>query len=124
MEPQTRQLLSALADDLTDRLVSRLAIGSALETDLQAELPGSRQTIGRRLEEMEARDIAVSEIRPPSKRGRPTRSWSLADPEIARFGEIADEFLLGLLERRVARHRQVIESAGGGSGSLIRLPRP
>lgn len=122
MEPQTRQLLGVLADDLTDRLVCRLAIGPALETSLQAELAESRQTIGRRLEEMEARGIAVSEIRQSSGRGRPTRSWSLADPEVARFGELADEFLLGLLEHRAARHRQAIRPAADNSGKVTRLP--
>jgi predicted ArsR family transcriptional regulator len=122
MEPQTRQLLSVLADDLTDRLVSRLAAGPALETELQAELPESRQTIGRRLEEMEMQGIAVSDTRPTSGKGRPTRSWALADPEIASFGNAADEFLLGLLERRAERHRQAIRSREGADG-IARPPK-
>jgi predicted ArsR family transcriptional regulator len=108
MESQTRYLLRVLADDLTDRLVTQLAVSPALETDLRKDMPGSRQTIARRLEELEGWGIALSEDRSTPGKGRPTRLWSLADEEIASFGIAADEFLLGLLERRTARHRKAI----------------
>lgn len=111
MERQTQHLLRLLADDLTDRLISRLTMGSALETELQKEMPGSRQTVARRLEELEAWGIAASEDRPTPGRGRPTRSWSLVDEQTASFCLAADEFFLGLLERRTARHRKAIGSA-------------
>ncbi|MGH3430645.1 MAG: hypothetical protein ACRD3Q_17555 [Terriglobales bacterium] len=122
MERQTRQLLRVLTDDLTDRLVARLAIGPALETELQKDLPGSRQTIARRLEELDGWGIAMSEDRTTPGRGRPTRSWSLADSEIASFSVAADEFLLGLLERRAARHRRAIRPVPDGLSSVTRLP--
>jgi predicted ArsR family transcriptional regulator len=108
MEHQTRQLLQCLADELVDRLVARLAVGPALETELQKDISGSRQAIGRRLEELEAWGIATSEEHRTSGRGRPTRRWSLADRAVVSFGASADEFLLGLLERRTARHREAI----------------
>jgi predicted ArsR family transcriptional regulator len=123
MEPQTRQLLRLLADDLTDRLVDRLAASPALETELQRSMGGSRQTIARRLEELRGWGIVASEDRQTPGKGRPTRSWSLADREAALFCAAADEFLLRLLERRAARHRQAIRPVAGDSGSVTRLPR-
>jgi predicted ArsR family transcriptional regulator len=109
MERQTRQLIRLLADDLTDWLVDRLVMGPALETDLQQGMNASRQTIARRLEELEGWGIAVSEDRQTPGKGRPTRLWSLADDQIAVFGGEADKFFLGLLERRAARHRKAID---------------
>lgn len=111
MERQTRQLLRFLADDLTDCLVDRLAAAPALETELQKDMPGSRQTIARRLEELEGWGIVIGEDRPTPGRGRPTRAWSLADDQIAPFCAGADEFFLGLLERRAERHRNAIRPA-------------
>ncbi len=119
MERQTRQLLRLLADDLADRLVSRLAMGPALETELQKNMPGSRQTIARRLEELEGWGIAVSEDRSTPGKGRPTRLWSLADGGILPFCAEADELFLGLLERRTARHREAIGPAADGPSARL-----
>lgn len=116
MERQTRQLLRLLADDLVDRLIGRLAAGAVLETDLQKDMPGSRQTIARRLDELENWGVAVSEDRPTPGRGRPTRLWSLADADVILLGTRADEFLLGLLERRADRHRAAIRPVPDESG--------
>ncbi len=118
MERQTRQLLHLLADDLTEGLVACLAKGEVLETDLRREMPESRQTIGRRLAELETWGIAASEERLTPGRGRPTRAWWLADDAITRFGDAADAFLLDLLERRAAGHRAAIARR---SGARLRL---
>jgi predicted ArsR family transcriptional regulator len=114
MEDQTRQLLRLLADELTDRLVSELANGPVLETALQRDIPGSRQTIGRRLKDLEAWGIVLSDERSTPGKGRPTRIWWLADDGILRFVISADEFLLGLMERRANRLRQAIRGAATG----------
>ncbi|HUB99423.1 MAG TPA: hypothetical protein VMS11_06330 [Solirubrobacterales bacterium] len=110
MERQTRHLLRILADDLTDVLLREITKsgGRALETDLQQRVPGSRQTIARRLAELESLGIAVGEDKQTPGRGRPTRSWSLASPEVAAFSRDADEFLLRLLEGQAHRHEEAI----------------
>jgi predicted ArsR family transcriptional regulator len=108
MEHQTRQLLRILADDLVDDIVAELSGGELLETDLQRRIAGSRQTIGRRLGELESWGIAVGEDRQTPGRGRPTRAWRLATPAVSAFLDDADEFLLRLLENRVNRHREAI----------------
>jgi predicted ArsR family transcriptional regulator len=108
MEAQTRQLLRLLADDLTDALLTELAEGERLETELQRRTPSSRQTLTRRLEELETWGIIVSRTRSTPGRGRPTREWRLADIEVAHFGGAADRFLLNLMEQRADRHREAI----------------
>jgi predicted ArsR family transcriptional regulator len=108
MERQTRQLLEVLADDLTDALIVKLSRGEALETELQRLIPSSRQTIGRRLVELELWGIVISEDRQTPGRGRPTRAWQLASAEVVAFTADADEMLLRLLEERAHRHREAI----------------
>jgi DNA-binding HxlR family transcriptional regulator len=72
MEDQTRQLLRLLADDFTDWLIAELRVGGVLITDLQAKAPESRQTLVRRLKELQAWGITVSERRAtPGRVGRP-----------------------------------------------------
>jgi predicted ArsR family transcriptional regulator len=123
MERQTRQLLRALADDLTDALLRELTEeGGVLETELQRRVPGSRQTIARRLVELESLGVAVGEDEQTSGRGRPTRHWSLASPEVAEFRREADEFLLRLLEGQSRRHREAIRPSR--QGSPVRQLRP
>ncbi len=123
MERQTRQLLRALADDLTDALLRELAEeGGVLETELQRRVPGSRQTIARRLVELESLGVAIGEDEQTSGRGRPTRNWSLASPEVAEFRREADEFLLRLLEGQSRRHREAIRPSQ--QGSSVRQLRP
>jgi predicted ArsR family transcriptional regulator len=108
MERQTRQLLRILADDLTDDLLARLSEKALTETEIQGKVSGSRQTISRRLLELESLGIAMSEDHRSSGRGRPTRIWRLASPEIVDFRRAADEFLLRLLEGQARRHRDAI----------------
>jgi DNA-binding HxlR family transcriptional regulator len=108
MERQTRQLLEFLADDLTDDLIARLSRGETLETELQRLIPSSRQTIGRRLAELELWGIVVGEDRHTPGPGRPTRAWRLASAEVVAFLGAADEMLLRLLEERARRHREAI----------------
>ena len=59
MERQTRQLLEVLADELTDSLLGELSGGEVLETELQRRCSSSRQTISRRLAELELREADV-----------------------------------------------------------------
>jgi predicted ArsR family transcriptional regulator len=120
MERQTRQLLGILADDLTDRLVEALAPGEMLETDLQHQLPSSRQTISRRLEELELWGVVSGEDRPTPGRGRPTRAWRLTGTAVLAFRRDAEELLLRLLEERAARHREAIHQPPRG-GEVRRL---
>ena len=109
MESQTRQLLRTLADDLTDALLGELIKRrEVLETDLQDQVAGSRQSISRRLAELEALGIVVGASHRTSGRGRPTRSWRIASPEITEFRHQADEVLLRLLEGQAERHRKAI----------------
>jgi predicted ArsR family transcriptional regulator len=108
MERQTRQLLEVLADDLTDELLVELSRGQKLETELQRRCPSSRQTIGRRLNELELWGVVAGEDRRTPGRGRPTRAWRLAGPGVASFLREADELLLRLLEARAQRHREAI----------------
>ncbi len=108
MERQTRQLLGTLADDLTDDLILELSRGEMLETELQQRMSSSRQTIGRRLAELELWGIVVGEERQTPGRGRPTRAWRLTSAEITGFLGRADELLLRLLEERARRHREAI----------------
>jgi predicted ArsR family transcriptional regulator len=110
MERQTRQLLRTIADGLTDGLLDELARGERLETDLQRALPGSRQSISRRLEELELWGLVVAEVRATPGRGRPTRVWRLASSVVLRFRQDADGLLLQLLEERAASHRRAIGS--------------
>jgi predicted ArsR family transcriptional regulator len=123
MERQTRHLLRVLADDLTDALLREITkSGRALETDLQRRVPGSRQTIARRLAELESLGVAIGEDQPTPGRGRPTRSWFLASPEVAKFRREADEFLLRLLEGQALRHGEAIRPSRPGSS--VRQLRP
>lgn len=122
MEHQTRQLLRALADDLTQGLLEVLAEeGEAAETELQKRLPRSRQTISRRLEELELWGILSSREYPTAGRGRPTRGWRLIAPTILDFMTSADELVLELLEDRAARHRKAVR---GGADDNVRQLRP
>src|SRR4249919_2019869 len=110
MEPQTRQLLRTLADDLTDALLGELTERRGLlETDLQRRVAGSRQSIARRLADLETLGIVIGEEHRTPGRGRPTRSWRIASPEVTEFRHQADEFLLQLLEGQVERHRTAIQ---------------
>jgi|SRR5882724_10840613 len=122
MERQTRHLLRLLADDLTDTLLRELSDnGEALETELQKRVPGSRQTIARRLVELESLGVAAGEDHQTPGRGRPTRSWRLASPEVAEFRRQSDELLLRLLEAQARRHREAIRlSRHGGSVRQLR----
>lgn len=120
MERQTRQLLAILADDLTDELVTELMKGKALETELQQLVAASRQTIARRLSELELWGVVVSENCRTPGRGRPTRAWRLASTEIASFLSRADEAMLRLLEERARRHREAIRTSGE-AGDVRRL---
>lgn len=122
MERQTRQLLRILADDLTDDLLGRLAEGAVTETELQAQVAASRQTVARRLQELESHGIAVSEGHRTAGRGRPTRTWRLAGPEVADFRRSADEFVLRLLEGQARRHREALQRDEGHA--TVRLLRP
>jgi predicted ArsR family transcriptional regulator len=108
MERQTRQLLGTLADDLTDDLILELLQGETLETDLQQRVSSSRQTISRRLAELELWGVVIGEDRSTPGRGRPTRAWRLASAQVAAFLSAADELLLRLLEERTRRHREAI----------------
>ena len=108
MERQTRQLLGILADDLTGGLIAALSAGEALETQLQRRMSASRQTISRRLAELELWGVVASEDRQTPGRGRPTRAWRLASVEVTAFLGDADELLLRLLEERTRRHREAI----------------
>jgi predicted ArsR family transcriptional regulator len=108
MERQTRQLLAVLADDLTDELLVALSSGEMLETELQRAVSVSRQSIARRLKDLELWGAVVGENRRTPGRGRPTRAWRLASPEVAGFLATADELLLRLLESRARRHRDAI----------------
>lgn len=108
MERQTRQLLLILGDDLTDELIGELSRGERLETDLQQQLAGSRQTIARRLGELELWGIVVGREHRTPGRGRPTRLWRLSNTAVTRFLAQADELLLGMLEERAQRHREAI----------------
>jgi predicted ArsR family transcriptional regulator len=111
MERQTRQLLETLSDDLTNRILEELTEGEALETELQRRIPSSRQTIGRRLAELELWGVIAGDDRHTPGRGRPTRAWRLTSPEVAAFLLEADELLLRLLERRAQRHREALNPA-------------
>lgn len=108
MERQTRQLLGVLSDGLTDELLTELSSREMLETELQLVVSGSRQSVGRRLRELEIWGVVVSEDRRTPGRGRPTRAWRLASTEVASFLEGADELLLRMLEDRTRRHREAI----------------
>jgi predicted ArsR family transcriptional regulator len=66
---------------------------------------------------LEGWGVALSEDRSTPGKGRPTRLWSLADDEIMPFCTDADQFLLGLLERRTARHREAISPTTGSRGN-------
>jgi predicted ArsR family transcriptional regulator len=122
MERQTRQLLGVLADDLTDELLIELSKGERLETELQQRCASSRQTISRRLTELELWGVVASEDRQTPGRGRPTRAWRLASPEVASFLREADEVLLRLLEDRARRHREAIRPKV--AGDRVRQLRP
>src|SRR5580704_5301417 len=108
MERQTRQLLGILADDLTDGLITALSRRETLQTELQQFMSSSRQTIGRRLEELELWGVVAGEDRRTPGRGRPTRAWRLTSVEVTAFLGEADELLLRLLEARAERHREAI----------------
>jgi predicted ArsR family transcriptional regulator len=108
MERQTRQLLEILADDLTDDLIAELARGQMLETELQRRASASRQTISRRLAELELWGVVAGEDCQTPGRGRPTRAWRLMGAEVMAFLNEADELLLRLLEGRARRHRAAI----------------
>lgn len=122
MERQTRQLLGVLADDLTDELLIELSRGEQLETELQQRCPRSRQTISRRLTELELWGVVAGEDRQTPGRGRPTRVWRLASPDIVPFLREADEVLMRLLEARARRHREAIRPRA--AGNRVRQLRP
>ena len=120
MERQTRQLLEVLADEMTGCLLAELSNGEVLETALQRRLAGSRQTISRRLSELELWGIVVGEDRQTPGRGRPTRAWRQASADVAAFLAAADELLLVLLEKKAQRHRAALRLASG-RGEVRRL---
>lgn len=122
MERQTRQLLGILADELSDELLAELSHGEVLETDLQGRIPSSRQTIRRRLAELELWGVVAGEDCQTPGRGRPTRAWRLASAEAEAFLDEADEMLLRLLEERTRRHREAIHPAV--DESRVRRLRP
>jgi predicted ArsR family transcriptional regulator len=106
MEDQTRQLLRLLADDLTDRLIEELHIGPVVITDLQDRMPESRQTLVRRLEDLQGWGIAVRYRHPTPGRGRPTGEWRLADDWVQQFENAVDAMVLDLMDRRADRQRE------------------
>ena len=110
MERQTRQLLEVLADELTDSLLGELSGGEVLETELQRRCSSSRQTISRRLAELELWGVVVAEDRQTPGRGRPTRAWRLASPAVPAFLREADVLLLSLLEEKAQRHRSALHA--------------
>lgn len=120
MERQTQHLLRALADELTGELLSVLAGGATLETELQQVVGASRQTVGRRLDALEALGLVRGERRPTPGRGRPTKSWSLASSRVMAFLKAADQFQLDLLEEQMRRHRAALQSDVVG-GEVRRL---
>jgi predicted ArsR family transcriptional regulator len=120
MERQTRHLLGALADELNGELLEALAAGTALETELQQVVGASRQTVNRRLGELEALGLVLGKRRPTPGRGRPTRSWSLASSRVLAFLEETEQFQLALLEEQVKRHRAALGSDAVG-GEVRRL---
>lgn len=108
MERQTRQLLCLLGDDLTDSILTELGSGEVLETDLRERVSGSRQTIGRRLGELEGWGIVAGSRRATHRTGPPTTGWRIIDDWVQGFGNIAESRVLDLIERRADRQREAV----------------
>jgi predicted ArsR family transcriptional regulator len=123
MEDQTRQLLRLLADDLTDRLIEELHIGPVVITDLQDRMPESRQTLVRRLEDLQGWGIAVRHRHTTPGRGRPTAAWRLADDWVQQFENAVDALVLDLMDRRADRQRKGMRRRTRQTTKALRPPR-
>lgn len=114
MERQTRQLLSLLAEELIDRILTELTRGPLPERKLRSRLASSRQTLNRHLERLQSWGIVECEERSQGGPGRPARIWQLAAHEVVHFSAEADAFVLQVLEGRTERHRARITSRSRG----------
>jgi DNA-binding HxlR family transcriptional regulator len=118
MLPRTRQILAALGDELNAELLEACASASLTEAKLRDVTGASHATLSARLQLLEARGLVRrSEVRGP--RGRPAVAWTaLGQQERARFGQIADQFVLNLLEAQVAEHEQSMRDRSRGAMRL------
>ncbi len=102
--------MALLADDLTAELLAQLRKSSVAETDLRRRVGASRQSISRRLADLESWSIVAGARQPTPGRGAPTTMWRLAGPWIFTFEEVADRLVLQLLEEVAAEQRAAVES--------------
>ena len=119
MERQTRQLLSLLGDDLTDSIVGELGSGEVLEIDLRRRVPGSRQTVGRRLNELERWGIVAGTRRATQRTGPPTTGWRITDDWVREFASIVESKVLDLIERQADRQREAMKEQARARTHLV-----
>jgi predicted ArsR family transcriptional regulator len=118
METRTRRLIALLADDLTAELIALLRDGQTPETNLRKNLSASRQSVSRRLEDLETWGIVVGRRHVTPGRGAPTTMWRLTGSRISAFEDSADRLTLELLEDAAAEQRAALE---GGPEPTLRL---
>jgi predicted ArsR family transcriptional regulator len=103
MNPQTRQLVALLADDLSGRLIGALRREPRSVPQLVRDTGASQKTLAHVLELLQAHGIAEHQQAEPGAPGRPSRVWRLvADHELGAFERACDDF-----KARMLRHQLV-----------------
>jgi len=116
--------MALLADDLTAGLIALLRDGQAMETDLRGHLTASRQSISRRLGDLETWGIVAGARHVTPGRGAPTTMWRLTGTRIHEFEESADRLTLELLEGAAAEQRAALEVGSKPKLRLLDRPAP
>src|SRR4051794_25519027 len=98
MLTRTRQVLALIADELNSALLEACAGRTCTEADLRELTGASHTTLASRLHLLEARGLLRrTEVRGP--RGRPAAAWTaLVAEELAQLAQVADQFVLQVLQ--------------------------
>src|SRR4051794_29470513 len=110
MLSRTQQVLALVADELNSQLLEACAERTCTEADLRELTGASHTTIASRLHLLEARGLlSRTEVRGP--RGRPAAAWiALVGEELARLAQVADQFVLRVLQAQLEDHEADIRA--------------
>jgi predicted ArsR family transcriptional regulator len=102
MKPQTRQLISLLAEDVPGRLLAALRNQPSSAPQLEQATGASQKTVAHALELLQAHGIVEWQPERGGTPGRPSRIWRLAaDEALADFERVCDEFKARMLRMQL-----------------------
>ena len=122
MKPQTRQLVSLLADDVTGRLINGLRKKPSTAPELEREAGAAQKTVAHTLELLHAHGIVEWQQPKQGQPGRPSKIWRLmADERLMDFERVCDEFKSQLLRTQLDSYER--QSDRSGAAPKGRRPR-